>query len=98
LVDQGLLVGVTHQTGGHTDVIGIRVADGRQQWVTRLPDDVPAVRDDSTSVVDGPTTVVGVLPDSAFGDETAIHRSGSGFALVNSTGTNPVAPVSVVGR
>ena len=114
-VDKGFLVGVTHQTGGHTDVVGIRLSDGRQQWMTQLPDDVLAVRDDagsllvvddeqptpvldSISVVDGSTTVVGVVPGSAFGDETAIYRSGPGFALVNSTGTNPTAPVSVVGR
>jgi outer membrane protein assembly factor BamB len=114
-VDKGLLVGVTQQTGGHTDVVGIRLSDGKQQWVTQLPDDVLAVRDDagtllvvdddqptpvldSISVVDGSTTVVGIVPGGAFGGETGMYRSGPGFALVNSTGTNPTAPVSVVGR
>lgn len=53
---------------------------------------------ESVSVRDGSTAVVGVVPAGVFGDETAIYPSGPGFALVNSTGTDPVAPVSVIGR
>jgi hypothetical protein len=114
-VDGGMVVGVTQETGGHQDVVAFRVADGRQQWVDTLSDDVSAVTDDgghlllvddasptpdleSIAVSDGSTSDVGLVPgDLSASDDTALYRTGSDFALVNSTGTNPTPPVAVVG-
>jgi hypothetical protein len=48
-------------------------------------------------VSDGATSDIGPVTGSLIGDETALYRAGTGFALVNSTGTNPTPPVVVVG-
>lgn len=53
---------------------------------------------ESISVRDGSATEQGLIPDTLFGDETALLQVPGGYALVNCIGTNPHPPLSVLRR
>jgi len=45
-VSGGLLVGVTHPSGGHSDVVAYRLSDGGRQWLRPMPDNVLSLQQD----------------------------------------------------
>ena len=50
-VSGGLLIGVTHPSAGHADVVAYRLSDGDRQWLAPMPDNVLSLRQDGAQVL-----------------------------------------------
>jgi outer membrane protein assembly factor BamB len=50
-VSGGLLIGVTHPSGGHSDVVAYRLSDGGRQWLRPMPDNLLSLHQDGNQLL-----------------------------------------------
>jgi len=51
VVSGGLLVGVTHPTGGHAGLVAYRLPDGGRQWLVSMPNEVIGLQQDGAQLL-----------------------------------------------
>jgi hypothetical protein len=50
-VSDGLLIGLTHPSAGHADVVAYRLSDSSRQWLRPMPDNVMVLRQDGNQLL-----------------------------------------------